>query len=91
MSRIKIKIKEIVEALGRIKKWKQPGPNILKREIHRGLNKSEKLVLYLTQAYNALLNEGTVPEGWKWSKTVMIPKTGKPTANQDSVAYESMI
>ena len=45
-----------------------------------GLKKSEKLVLYLTQAYNAVLTEGTVPKGWKESKTVMITKTGKPTA-----------
>ena len=40
------------------------------------------MVIYLTQAYNAVLNEGTVPEGWKESKTVMIPKTGKSTAKE---------
>ena len=40
------------------------------------------MVLYLTQAYNAVQNEGTVPEGWKESKTVMTPKTGKPTAKE---------
>ena len=51
-------------------------------EIYRGLKEYEKLVLYLPQAYNAVLNEGTVPEGWKGSKTVMIPKTGKPTAKE---------
>ena len=36
----------------------------------------------MTQAYTAVLNEGTIPEGWKESKTVMIPKTGKPTARE---------
>ena len=36
----------------------------------------------MTQAYNAVLNEGTVPEGWKESKTVMIPNIGKPTAKE---------
>ena len=49
-----------------------------------GLKKSEKLVLYLTQVYNAVLTEGTVPKGWKKSKTVMIPKMGKPTAKDHS-------
>ena len=34
----------------------------------------------MTQACNAVLTEGTVPKGWKESKTIMIPKTGKPTA-----------
>ena len=33
----------------------------------------------MTQAYNAVLTEGTVPKGWKESKTVIIPKTGKST------------
>ena len=80
MPRIEIKTKEVLEALGRIKKGKQPGPGRLKGEIYMGLKKSEKLVLYLTQAYNAVLTEGTVPNRWKESKTVMIPKTGKPTA-----------
>ena len=41
----------------------------------------------MTQAYNAVLTEGTVPKGWKESKTVMIPKTGKPTANQSINFY----
>ena len=80
MPRKEIKIKEVAEALGRIKKGEQPGPDRLKGEIYMGLKKSEKLVLYLTQAYNAVPTEGTVPKGWKESKTVMIPKTGKPTA-----------
>ena len=82
MPRMEIHIKEVVEALGRIKKGKQPGPDRLKDEIYRGLKGSEKLVLYLTQAYNAVLNEGIVPEGWKLSKTVMISKTGKLTAKE---------
>ena len=63
MPRIEIKIKEVVEALGGIKKKKQPGPDRIKGEIYSGLKESEKLVLYLTQAYNTVLNEGTVPKG----------------------------
>ena len=33
-----------MEALGRIKKGKQPGPDRLKGEIYMGLRRSEKLV-----------------------------------------------
>ena len=36
----------------------------------------------MTRAYNAVLNEGAVPEGWKGSKTAMIPRTGNPTAKE---------
>ena len=72
MPKIEIKIKEVVNAIGRIKKGKQLGPDRLKGEIYMGLKRNEKLVLYLTQAYNAVLTEGTVPKGWKESKTVMI-------------------
>ena len=82
MPRIELKITEIEKALGRIKKGKQPGPDRLKGKIYRSIKESEKLVLYLTQAYNAVLNEETVPEGWKGSKTVMIPKTVKPIAKE---------
>ena len=55
-----------------------------------GLKKSEKLVLYLTQAYNAVLTEGTVPKGWKESKSVIIPKTGKPTAKDRPIALTNV-
>ena len=39
MPKMEIKIKEVVEALGRIKKGKQPGPDRLKGEIYMGLKK----------------------------------------------------
>ena len=42
---------------------------------------TEKLVLYLTHVYNAVLNDGTA-QGWKGSKTVMIPKTKRPIAKE---------
>ena len=42
------------------------------------------MILYLIQAYNAVLNEGTVPKGWKESKTIIIPKTEKPIAKEQT-------
>ena len=59
MPRTEIKTMEVLKTLGRIKKGKQPGPH---RLIGWDLIESEKLVLYLTQESNAVLNEGTVPE-----------------------------
>ena len=45
----------------------------------------------MTQAYNAVPTEGTVPKGWKESKIVMLPKTGKPTAKDHRpIAFTNM-
>ena len=63
MPRIKLKIEEVARAFEKLKKGKQPGPDGLKGEIYSRLKDSEKLVLYLTHAYNAVLNDGTVPQG----------------------------
>ena len=82
MPRIELTIEEVARALEKLKKGKQPGPDRLKGEIYSSLKDSEKLVLYLTHAYNVVLNDGTVPQGWKGSKTVMIPKTKRPIAKE---------
>ena len=36
----------------------------------------------MTETYNAVLEDGTVPEKWKRSRTEMIPKTKKPRAKE---------
>ena len=33
-------------------------------------------------AYNGVMDSGVVPEGWRKSRTVMIPKTKKPVARE---------
>ena len=81
MPRIELKVEEVARALEKLKKGKQPGPDRLKGEIYSSLRDSERLVLYLTHAYNAVLNDGTDPQGWNGSKTVMIPKTKRQIAN----------
>ena len=73
---------DVRRALGKVKKGKQPGPDKLKGEMYKSLKDNEKLVIRLTEAYNAVLEEGTVPEKWKRSRTVMLPKTRKPTAKE---------
>ena len=82
MPKIVLRVEDVRVALGKVKNRKQPGPHKLKGEIYKCLNDSEKLVIHLAEAYNAVLEDGTVPEKWKRSKTVMIPKTKKPTAKE---------
>ena len=75
-------VDDVRRALGKVKKGKQPGPDKLKGEMYKRLKDNEKLVIHLTEAYNAVLEEGTVPEKWKRSRMVMIPKTRKLTAKE---------
>ena len=68
-----------------MKKGKQPGwldQINSKGEIYKSLKDSEKFVIHLTEAYNAVLEDGTVLEKWKRSRRIMIPKTKKPTAKE---------
>ena len=48
----------------------------------KSLKDSKGLVTHLTEAYNTFLVDGTVPEKWKRSRTVMIPKTKEPRAKE---------
>ena len=82
MPKIVLDVDDVRKALGKVKKGKQPGPDKLKGEIYKSLKDNEKFVIHLTEAYNAVLEEGTVPEKWKRSRTVIIPKTRKPTAKE---------
>ena len=82
MPKIVLDVDDVRRALGKVKKGKQPGPDKLKGEIFKSLKDSEKLVIHLTEAYNAVLEDGTVTEKWKRSRTVMISKTKKPTAKE---------
>ena len=78
MPRIVLVADEVKGALGILKKGKQPGPDKLKGEIiYRSLKDSESLVIRLTEAYNKVFEGGTVPEKWRDSRTVMIPKVKK--------------
>ena len=58
-------VDDVRRALGKVvKKGKQPGPDKLKGDMYKSLKDNEKLVIHLTEAYNAVLEEGTVPEKW---------------------------
>ena len=60
MPKIVLDMDDVRRALGKVQKGKQPGPDKLKGEMYKTLKDNEKLVIHLTEAYNAVLEEGTV-------------------------------
>ena len=73
---------ELKKVISGVKERKQPGPDKLKGEIYKALMKSDVFIHALAQAFNKVMEEGRVPESWKTSRTVMLPKVKKPTAGQ---------
>ena len=67
-------VKNIVNML---KNNKQPGPYKMKSELYRAVGKCNECIRILTSAFNILSKENRVPESWKESKTVMLPKIKK--------------
>ena len=55
MPKIVLDVDDVRRALGKVKKRKQPGPDKLKGEMYKSLKDNEKLVIHLTEAYNAVL------------------------------------
>lgn len=64
--------------MNRIKSGKQPGPDWIKGEIIKWLKDEPICLEELTRCLNLVVKNNKVPENWKVSKTVMIPKTQKP-------------
>ena len=81
MEKPNIKKDEIVKVLQKLKSKKSAGPDGLKPELYKTLKNSEVCLNTLEQCFNKVL-EGNVPNEWKVSKTVMIPKVSKPQAKQ---------
>ena len=61
---------------------KQPGPDKLKGELYKSIMGSDELVRRLTMAYNVVIDSRVLPEGWRTSRTVTIPKNKKPVARE---------
>ena len=71
---------DVKNIMNMLKNNKQPGPDKMKSELYRAVGKSNECIRILTSAFNILSKENRVPESWKESKTVMLPKIKKPTA-----------
>lgn len=74
--------KDIIEQLRKTKNKKAPGPNGIKADIYKILTGSDIAIQNLVQCLNNVLNSDYMPAGWKESKTILVPKTAKPTAQQ---------
>ena len=71
---------DVLKRLKKIKNGKQPGPDMIKGEIYKAMIESEVCMRKMTEMYNRVLDEGVIGDGWKNSKTCMIPKVNRPEA-----------
>ena len=78
-----ITAKEIKDALRDLKnKKKSPGPDNIKPEIYKALGESNKTIEKIQQCFNELSPTGNLPDEWKESRTIMIPKIKPPKVNE---------
>lgn len=70
--------KEVKDQLKKMKSNKQSGPDGIKAEMWKWLGENKKTVEMLTKSLNKIIQEENIPESWKTSKTVLIPKNAKP-------------
>ena len=77
-----IKEDRVIKCINRMKNKKAVGTDKIKSELYKELAKSAALTKVLVEELGAVLETGRVPEGWRESRTVMLPKTSKPKANE---------
>ena len=82
MKPVAVNEKEMKEELQKLKNNKQPGPDNIKNEMFRWLKDREVCTRALVIAMNNTINEKKIPESWKYSKTVLIPKKTKPKVSE---------
>jgi len=80
MRKIEVKQDDVIKQLKKLKTGKSPGPDGLKVELYKELSKSQKFMSNMVESINRQLEEETIPNDWKKSKTVMLKKKKKPTA-----------
>ena len=71
----------VKKCLMKLKNKKAAGPDGIKPELFKIFLENEVLLTALVDILQHTLDTGDLPEGWKESATVMIPKTSKPKAN----------
>ena len=69
---------EIGNIMGKLKGKKAAGCDGLKPELYKALAGSEVVIEALERGFGRVLELGEVPEGWKRSRTVMMPKKKRP-------------
>ena len=79
MEDYRIKEKELALQLKLTKAGKAAGPYKIKPEMIIAMEQNETCKTALLDALNEVLETNNIPQGWKHSKTTLIPKHQKPT------------
>lgn len=74
--------KEVKEGLKKLKNKTAAGPDKMKGEFYKALQDSEKFIKLLTESFREILENGTGPDEWKESRTIMVPKKNKPKVSE---------
>ena len=82
MVRVVFTEQEVEKHLRNIKGGKQPGLDGVKPELYKWMSESRVCICVITRSLNDLIGRGEIPEHWKQSKTVLIPKKSKPKASE---------
>lgn len=70
---------DIKTIIRKLKNKKAPGPDRIKPELIKALLNSDICIDEICRNLNLLMQEFEVPEGWKSSRTKLLPKKDKPT------------
>ena len=82
MDNVLITVEEVKNYLKQMKMGTQAGNDGIRPEIYRWLEGSALIMRAITECMNELLTSGVVPNSWKTSKTVLIPKKRKPKCHE---------
>ena len=79
MINTEIGIVDVRNQLKRMKIKKAPGPNEIKNELYKHIQKDEMLLEILGRLLHNILKNSNIPEGWKVSLTKLLEKLNRPT------------
>ena len=74
-----INAREVINQIKAFKVGKAPGPDGIKPEIIKLLLEEQNIISVMTSLLNQALRNGTVPDSWRVSNTILIEKVKKPT------------
>ena len=82
MNNIEFSQEEVKRHLSKLKDGKQPGIDGIKPEFFKWLSESRTSITSITSSFNKIVNDRSIPENWKKSKTVLVPKKARPTKSE---------
>ena len=74
--------REVIKVLRKMKNGRCGGVDGLKPEMYKVLEGSEVFVNAMVRGFQRVVETGDMPESWKRSRTVLIPKKSRPTVDQ---------